>query len=210
MIAAGRPGVWANKTQLEGKGRLKKLAIVLTLAALTLLLGCSASATPAEVPSSTGTTPTVTPSSASTTTAETAAPVSDVSDFGAVGDGVADDTAAIQAAIDHASALSGGVVFVPAGNYRTTAELRITTGGLTLRGEGPASVLHITSPSKPEVGIHIEGESVITNIDIRDLALVGNYNKWDQKAIDINGLSNAHFENLSISDFGFCGVFAFN
>jgi len=41
-----------------------------------------------------------------------------VKDFGAVGDGVTDDTAAIQAAIDYAFALNGADVFFPAGNYR--------------------------------------------------------------------------------------------
>lgn len=40
-------------------------------------------------------------------------------DFGAAGDGVADDTAAVQAAIDHAF-VSGGRVIVPAGTYAVT------------------------------------------------------------------------------------------
>ena len=42
-----------------------------------------------------------------------------VKDFGAVGDGTTDDTAAIQAAIDVVSS-SGGSVFVPAGVYRVS------------------------------------------------------------------------------------------
>jgi len=46
-----------------------------------------------------------------------------VKDFGAVGDGIADDTAAIQAAIN-----TGKAVFVPAGAYKTTASL--TSSGL--------------------------------------------------------------------------------
>jgi polygalacturonase len=37
-----------------------------------------------------------------------------VKDFGAVGDGTTDDTAAIQAAIDSLSA-TGGIVFIPKG-----------------------------------------------------------------------------------------------
>lgn len=43
--------------------------------------------------------------------------VFDVRNFGAVGDGVADDTVAIQAAIDTAHALGGGVAFLPPGTY---------------------------------------------------------------------------------------------
>src|SRR5271170_287439 len=44
-----------------------------------------------------------------------------VRDFGATGDGVTKDTAAIQRAIDRCAVLGGGEVFVPAGNYLTGA-----------------------------------------------------------------------------------------
>ena len=55
-----------------------------------------------------------------------------VLDFGAVGDGVADDTAAIQAAINAGNA--GKTVFFPAGTYRTTATLTTSSGtGTSLR-----------------------------------------------------------------------------
>ena len=54
-------------------------------------------------------------------------------DFGAMGDGVADDTAAIQKALD--SLTGGGVVNLPAGAYRITDSLKVPQGG-TLLGEG--------------------------------------------------------------------------
>jgi hypothetical protein len=52
-----------------------------------------------------------------------------VLDFGAVGDGVADDTAAIQAAIDYVAGIGGGIVLGGNGKtYRITAPLRQKTG----------------------------------------------------------------------------------
>ena len=47
-----------------------------------------------------------------------------VKDFGAVGDGVADDTSAIQAAID---AVSRGVLVFPQGTYNTSATINIAS-----------------------------------------------------------------------------------
>lgn len=47
-----------------------------------------------------------------------------VKDFGAVGDGVADDTAAIQAAIDSLPAY--GEVFFPSGTYKTNGVIQVT------------------------------------------------------------------------------------
>ncbi|NEE24028.1 hypothetical protein G3M53_00940, partial [Streptomyces sp. SID7982] len=51
--------------------------------------------------------------------------------YGATGDGVTDDTAAIQAAIDAAG--NGGVVYFPRGVYRTSATLDLPRG-VTLTG----------------------------------------------------------------------------
>ena len=48
--------------------------------------------------------------------------------FGAVGDGITDDTAAIQAAIDAAILVGGIVKFTPGSTYKTTAELLIGVG----------------------------------------------------------------------------------
>lgn len=57
-------------------------------------------------------------------------------DFGAVGDGVADDTAAINAASVAATASGGEKVFLPRGVYRITAPIVIDGVGTTLEGEG--------------------------------------------------------------------------
>jgi hypothetical protein len=54
-----------------------------------------------------------------------------VRDFGAVGDNATDDTAAIQAAL--AAAPMGGIVYLPAGAYRTSAPLTIPPA-VTLQG----------------------------------------------------------------------------
>ncbi len=57
--------------------------------------------------------------------------------YGAVGDGVTDDTAAIQSAINVVNAAPGGIVYFPKGNYRITSALSITsTPGIMLLGGG--------------------------------------------------------------------------
>jgi hypothetical protein len=48
-----------------------------------------------------------------------------VLDFGAVGDGVADDTAAIQAAIVAVNAAGGGELLIPEGTYKVTSSITI-------------------------------------------------------------------------------------
>ncbi|SEU19087.1 glycosyl hydrolase family 28-related protein [Paenibacillus sp. NFR01] len=59
-----------------------------------------------------------------------------VADYGAKADGVADDTQAIQNALNAAAVQGGGVVFAPAGTYRLDGHLTIPTG-VTLRGDRP-------------------------------------------------------------------------
>ncbi len=57
-----------------------------------------------------------------------------VKQFGAVGDGRADDTVAVQAALKQAEANGGGVVYFPRGRYQLNATLNIPTRTV-LRGE---------------------------------------------------------------------------
>lgn len=64
---------------------------------------------------------------------------------GAVGDGVHDDTAAIQAALDHV-AINGGTVWIPEGTYRITSLLRVGQQGqaqhsVAVQGVRPVSPL---------------------------------------------------------------------
>lgn len=56
-----------------------------------------------------------------------------VKDFGAAGDGLADDTAAFVQAIQQTQE---GAVLIPAGRYKITRMLKIRKRGIVLRGEG--------------------------------------------------------------------------
>jgi hypothetical protein len=58
-----------------------------------------------------------------------------VKDFGAVGDGVTDDTDAIQAAIDYVGT-DGGCVNFPAGKYLVTSTINVLRRGIWLNGAG--------------------------------------------------------------------------
>ncbi|NBB84295.1 MAG: hypothetical protein GVY28_12935 [Alphaproteobacteria bacterium] len=84
-----------------------------------------------------------------------------VKDFGAVGDGLTDDTAAILAALAAAAA-----VHAPAGTYLVGAPIRVG-GGQSLTGDGAASVLKATA-----AGIAVV-ELVAERALVADLAVEG-------------------------------------
>jgi len=58
-----------------------------------------------------------------------------VKDFGAIGDGVTDDTVAIQAAVDSFGS-NGGTVFFPSGQYSISSTIAITKDNVWLQGDG--------------------------------------------------------------------------
>jgi hypothetical protein len=92
--------------------------------------------------------------------------------YGAVGDGVADDTTALQAAITAAQTAGGGVVYIPEGVYKITAALTVTAPNVHLIGAGwdqatltsgsiikaGAAITHIVSVSS--AGTHFAAEAV--------------------------------------------------
>jgi len=85
-----------------------------------------------------------------------------VKEFGAVGDGVADDTGAIRKAI---AAVPSGAVLLPAGRYKITDRLVINKPGVVLRGEGPdATTLYMPkSLLEIERGAAFEGLAPFKN-----------------------------------------------
>jgi hypothetical protein len=70
-----------------------------------------------------------------------------VTGYGADATGQSDATAALQAAINAASAAGGGIVFFRAGTYRIDQLLTVTTSGVVLRGVGKSSLLRFTKAS---------------------------------------------------------------
>jgi polygalacturonase len=102
-------------------------------------------------------------------------PVLDVADYGAKGDGTTDDTAAIQAALDDASARHGTVVF-PRGDFLTGAlfvksntTLRIDDG-VTLKAVQADTSWPKVSAAYPQIptrvqGVEMQWAAAIINID---------------------------------------------
>jgi hypothetical protein len=77
------------------------------------------------------------------------APIITVSAYGAIGDGVADDTAAIQAAIDAANSAGGGVVTFEGKDYLITSSL-VMYSAVSLAGVGSGqypTVANVADPS---------------------------------------------------------------
>jgi len=59
-----------------------------------------------------------------------------VKNYGAVGDGVADDTAAINAAVAEAKAVGGGTIYLSSGTYLVSSTILLSGNNLVLRGAG--------------------------------------------------------------------------
>jgi hypothetical protein len=108
--------------------------------------------------------------------------IHNVKDFGAVGDGIADDTAALQAAIDswipyQPFVTDGGLVFLPPGRYRITSSLDMSgKHGLHFIGSGVQSTEIFATGDFPV----IKSFNVITEpwIDgqVRDMTIRGGGN----------------------------------
>ena len=94
-----------------------------------------------------------------------------VKDFGAVGDGVTDDTAAIQACINAAATAGFGTVYFPAGRYKYTS-LSVTSSNMVLAGNGKGSTLLYPSTTTLD-SIWFQGSAAtpLQRVGMRDLSI---------------------------------------
>lgn len=127
-----------------------------------------------------------------------------VKDFGAVGDGVADDTAAIQAAIDYAETKvistykSGATVFFPAGTYLVTSGLTVGTGNVGIAGDGiSASVILAASPSYDVLSFNAGGSSV-WRASVRDIRILATGNASSGALLFMNRCLHSIVDSISL------------
>lgn len=124
--------------------------------------------------------------------------MSNVKDFGAVGDGVADDTAAIQAALDSV-APTGGVVFVPQGTYKTTATLKFDSN-TTICGIGANSRIKGASIAAPLFQSKGGSGARKYQLVIRDLGIDNTTTITNGIGLDLRNVSDSRLDNVFISN----------
>ncbi len=141
-----------------------------------------------------------------------------VVNYGAVGDGVTDDSAAIQAAIDAANwnaTFTGrsGVVWFPLGKYYCATGLTATDNathpGLTLQGEGVAGIDNNLGSAATEIivgngqwGLTLgSGTSSFRGYSVRDLGFSEKNAGLALGGLRIRGSSNGVYERCSFGRF---------
>lgn len=110
------------------------------------------------------------------TLGERFADVVNVKDFGAIGNGVHDDTAAIQAALSNVYKKGGGVVYFPPGTYGKTDVLHIGSG-TTFLGYG-ATIKNLANSTNnrwafSDLGYEENHSEMISYTDNRDIFFYG-------------------------------------
>jgi putative cofactor-binding repeat protein len=134
-------------------------------------------------------------------------PFKNVQDFGAIGDGKADDTMPINKAL-----LGGGDVYFPPGTYRVSATLRVVSG-TTLRGAGRGvTTIQMVTPGHGAT-INVRGDNVV----VADLALQGPSPSEDTYTAHETGIRvgpaisttlsrDIQIRDCSIFNYGFHGI----
>jgi hypothetical protein len=149
---------------------------------------------------------TATGSTTARTLANRFADVVNVKDFGAVGDGVVDDTAAIQAAAAYISNI-GGELFFPKGIYYITNHFYINGSNVKISGAGMGATIIkvgawvdgiLIAKGGPTYPSNLVG--VIENITIENLTIDGNRDGYINGPNDTygNGINIVAVDNLII------------
>jgi hypothetical protein len=121
-----------------------------------------------------------------------------VKDFGAVGDGVADDTAAIQAAIN--SFASGrGAVYIPPGTYKVTSTITVAQDRIHLVGAGSWATQLLFSPTANGSCLKLsKGASVLFQGSVKGICFFSNDSTYTKSALEIVDVSGYNIEDIVV------------
>lgn len=140
-----------------------------------------------------------------------------VKNFGAIGDGAADDTEAFKAAF---SALKdGGKLYIPEGTYKITKTLTLRYGNVIICGDKGKTKL-VFEKEQAQTDDYIKASLLVItntarNLDIRDLSLEYNGNFFDEAGQSYSGLvcgiyldscSDVKISGMDISKFNHSGI----
>jgi hypothetical protein len=141
------------------------------------------------------------------------ADVVNVKDFGAKGDGVTDDTAAIQAAINSVSSRNGGEVRFNAGQYKVSSQLTVSTSGVKLIGVGAeAYAAGVLGTEIAWFGSSAIGTTILF-LQFCDACVVEgisfNCRNLAEYGIQAQGVKLSNFRGFTIRDFTFAGFYGY-
>jgi len=144
--------------------------------------------------------------------AEKMGDVISVKDFGAVGDGMTDDRAAFQAALDWppAGANAYTSIYIPPGSYLLSDTIRIDKSHVRLFGAGDKSCLYFAPSSTGKILMmvqHSEPSQLIAQIALESFGIRAEYPTptYAKTAIKLVDASNVTIRNVNILDLSWSG-----
>lgn len=128
-----------------------------------------------------------------------------VKDYGALGDGVADDTVAFYDALSAATLTKGKVVYIPPGIYLVNIVLNSAYNGLTLESDASGPGVGSSSPylrpyntAFPTVTVG-DDVNIVTGLTLRNLIISGqNGSNYSDYALKLIGAYENTFTDLAI------------
>jgi hypothetical protein len=127
-----------------------------------------------------------------------------VKDFGAVGDGVADDTIAIQTAINSFSS-GQGTVYFPKGIYLVTSTITVSNDRMNLIGQGQWVSQIKFQPTADDICIFIgkggEGTTnagVIVQCSVKGFAFTSTNVTNKKTALELKDIAECYFDDIAI------------
>lgn len=134
--------------------------------------------------------------------------VASVTDYGAVGNGVTDDSAAIQLAVN-----ANDAVYFPAGTYRVNSPITLKSNNMVF-GDGASSVIYYTGSATSQGALYANSgssSSYVENLVVQNLKVLGDVASAGFSEfvhlISFSGVRNCLIDNCEIVGFRGDGIY---